>query len=730
MFKNISNIITGAVLGGVHDAAALAHRIDRAISPVNYDNFGLDVLALSKAVTKKENFNLIKDLMEQVVDIYNSQSGAEKCSLVDVLTYDSKGKTDPKSQRKQEAVSTIRFAMYAHLIDMMRTADEHLNEKTLPGVVAEIVLRSFDLDNKNHSSRLDGALEPEVVGLLKAVATMVFEMEADKTINPQSWQNLLSVELADSNLPSPSPQSPKTPVSEKSNESDTKLKNALVEYLSNFFQELASFTKEAARKAIQKISVKDDGAICVPIEQRYSPELLAVSEFDSQNFAKEHVRDLPKIVDFLKHIFEKPADEKDQEFRKSLFIFIKAKTLGKVAPEGAMGWIDPLLGYLKQESLTDRPEANKAIESRNIAREHIIDIVIHQIFPSLKNSPNSEDFKLFRAEFKDLLQHTNGAGDIINHLSPKAFEILRKPEHQAYLRTLVDTVITGLYSYTPEQLQVDHRRNLEVAPIEERVESLKIVTAPGSPRSRSTSDTASMTSIGLSTSSGVTSTTSTKRDWSVHEKYGEHFTDDMMHFLLNSKSLTATNLSDLLKDIGSVKIDGIFRRLFAQESSNEQPHLNNQSQTQKLRYNEEVFDGLVMQNPAGLLRFVAKILVQALPDPDNEKITSLTEKFEKIKRDEEVLATDLWNAFKSSIDSLESNMRLLTQGLADYGAGIDSKDKNRVAQGLDKILTLLPTLNENLLQSDPPNNIVKMIVRNILPIPSNIEPDEVEAFKR
>jgi hypothetical protein len=66
------------------------------------------------------------------------------------------------------------------------------------------------------------------------------------------------------------------------------------------------------------------------------------------------------------------------------------------------------------------------------------------------------------------------------------------------------------------------------------------------------------------------------------------------------------------------------------------------------------------------------------------------------------------------------HLKNLTQGLADLSYGINHHDTERTHKGIIAIITLLPEINESVIQAEPPNILVKTIAAALWSIPSEL----------
>ena len=655
-------------------------------------------------------------------------------------------------------------------------------------IVSEALVRSMSLEQKHNKGRVDGNLEHELSDLLKVLGGVIVDMEKDPNIAETShWENVPQApKINDDESPhekdlphqeaaidsSSSSEEDNSPAIKKEAED---VKRALV-YLGEIVLSVIQNAQYALKSMSHLYEKKEDNR-----EQRYIPELIALSEFDKRDIVLNHLRASPDIVALLTHIFKEkthgPEDKQQKSLVKAgLYQMVKGLVIGKIPPENSLEWVDLLLNNLRYESEEELVEGRESVTrtappsgdaelvinneigreafserdspefvKRNRGRSHIIDIAIHQMFPNIQG----QDLDVFKGEFEKLISEMDGLANILGHITPEMFHILRKPENQPHIRTLVDVVLYNMYAYTPSQL---HRADKWEPDVESTTPysfsseetSLDVSSTESTATTKSTMSSIFAPAKEVATGAvkvleGVakgavslprvlkgSSSSAQERDWSKVEGHSANFSDALMHYVLNAPQYSDKELSELLKDIHKGDVFRLLQRLFdAKEGQYTQDNNPDRITPAQQQYDKHIvehflFDKGQVAYAPGLLQFVSKIVMQVFPDPQIAQITSFSERLKRQQEQEDILTNQLWELFVNEPRHIiHERLSCLTEGLADFSAGHLEKDDARTAQGLHKILSLLPFINEKVIESDKPNYFIDMISKNLWEIPES-----------
>lgn len=600
-----------------HRAAILATR-----GQTDEDVFEFNLIRAVKPLLEKNNFNQLNEMFNNFVASYNASEQnalSKKYSVTKFL------KAKAKNLQDAPILAQARYDFLMYCCQKMAASDR-AEDKNLAKVIAQSVAWGLSLDDSHHAARVEGSFETELSNLIIKFAKIADSAEK-KAKEPSSNPGLIAmIDTWEDKIKEPSQK-------EKAN-IFVKALNYVITSISSAWSSL--FTK--------KEQVEEKAGL----------------SFDKQDFIAEHRKHLPSMVALFNHILSQDSLQ-DKEAQESLYGVFKIAVLKKTPPPGTKkfgDWVDTLILHLKKEPLENLTDADKeAVISRNNARDHVLDILIHNLIPSLKKSENQQDFQKFRDGMAVLVQNMERKFDLMK-LTPEMIEIIRKPEHQRDALNIVDIGLFKALKYTTAQLEKDTNRNnsaqeqaLQLAPV------------------------------------------------AVSASRLTHCATDVVKNLFNS-DMSSEDISKFLEDMSlkSKKPFTLISDLFV---------IKDQTQPAGYLYNDSLITQLSYEQPASMLRLTAKIALKVLLKGNSQKAAS----------GEEQLVDNLWDAFKDN----KAQLQHLMKGLADVSVGIESQDLAIAQRGMRKIVGLLPLLSEKVFQAEPPNMLVTIFAAKLLPMPKNKE---------
>lgn len=199
-----------------------------------------------------------------------------------------------------------------------------------------------------------------------------------------------------------------------------------------------------------------------------------------------------------------------------------------------------------------------------------------------------------------------------------------------------------------------------------------------------------------------------KKDWVQHGVDGEHFLDDMLHYILGATHISDDKCSELTKHIVTLNDAGLpepdVLRIFEDLFAGKAPATVVAGGAHNVPdYDDDLIADFVQKSPAGLLRFATKIILQGMP-PKAGGVENLNEQeHAAYQKDlEEIFVQRLWESMNTPQERLKENLTSLCHGLADVGAGAKYGQFPRLRQGLINLSGILPALLENLSGQDVP----------------------------
>lgn len=638
-------------------------------------------------------------------------------------------KRSPKTTEEKDEIFAITYRFAEHISRRLT-----LPTGTLAKIFSEVIASALTLDELKNSTKVIGSFEQELERLLVVLAEQFLLLSKnDQLTSSDYWESL------DDDVEKRSPIA----FSSQDNldpESVTDQENAERKRLVTFFERFKSVFD--VRAHLSSVLNTSDS------EQEFTPELIALQKFQRKSFVLYHLRSLPQILRFLTTILqndpellarplqvvslfqehpEKEALQKQNTlFKEGLYKLLRGIATNSTHKQVSLDWVNVLIKYLRYQSATDEIDSSMVpphIKDLDQSRHHIISIALENLFPNISEA----DFEALTIEIEHLIRKTDALENILGHIRPKLIEILRRPENQPHARTLVDVILYNMYTYSSEQTRRDILRNQKIAG-QQKVSASPETIESDSPKSVATFPIFENINFSRARSASSSYSLSTNShaqlyDWAVPQGFGHVFVDNLMHYVLNADNLSHETIADILRNIFEGNTLGLLEKVFCSNST---------SRTQEVaeegagRYNNDIFDNLVSRNPAGLLRFVSKILMQAMPPKGILPAATLKEKSKLLATQEEELTQQLFQTFLEPEEIALTQLKTLTEALADIAYGANHNNLERTRDGLEKISTFFDVIEEKLIKAQPPLYLIRDLAAQIYDIPEDLSLEQKE----
>lgn len=172
------------------------------------------------------------------------------------------------------------------------------------------------------------------------------------------------------------------------------------------------------------------------------------------------------------------------------------------------------------------------------------------------------------------------------------------------------------------------------------------------------------------------------------KKAQEHFAIEFLNHVLQSPQKSNEDIAQLLKSLSEKKKDPL--KILTQVFVN------------KGQVDKAFIDKMILAQPSTFVTFMAKTLAKT-SNKDNKP----QQKVSAAK-----LQAELWDVFKEP-----GELKSLAEGLSTLARGYETKNQEEIKHGIETLLNLLPTLNEKIIQHQPPLELTRIIAEMLFKNP-------------